>query len=104
MSWYQAGALTEIPSRGARVIKTAEGNIALFRTADDQCFALADRCPHKQGPLSQGIVHGTSVTCPLHELVIDLTSGKAVAPDTGCTSVYQVKVEEGQVYLLLPDA
>ena len=104
MSWFQAGKLDRIPARGARLVTTNLGDVALFRTGDNQCFALADSCPHRQGPLSQGIVHGTKVTCPLHELVIDLETGKAVAPDTGCTSVYRVKIEEGQVYLQLPDA
>jgi nitrite reductase (NADH) small subunit len=103
MSWCAAGSLTEIPARGARVVKTGDGNVAVFRTSADEVFALADRCPHKQGPLSQGIVHGTSVTCPLHDWVIDLNTGSAVGPDSGCTSSYPVKVEDGLVYVDVPD-
>jgi nitrite reductase (NADH) small subunit len=93
------GALTDIPRLGARCVKTALGDIAVFRTADDRVFALHDICPHKQGPLSQGIVHGTSVTCPLHAWVISLESGEAEGPDTGCTQRFAVKLEQGRVLL-----
>lgn len=97
--WLNIGTLDDIPRQGARVIETAFGNIAVFRTLDDEVFALRDRCPHRAGPLSQGIVHGKRVTCPLHNWVIELASGEAVAPDVGCTMTYAVKVEDGQVYL-----
>ncbi len=73
--------------------------VALFRTRDDQVFALRDSCPHRGGPLSQGIVHGTTVTCPLHNWKIDLASGEAQGPDEGCTNSFPVKVEDGVVYL-----
>mgnify|MGYP001816196110 FL=1 len=76
-------------------------NIALFRTAGDQVFAIKDECPHRQGPLSQGIVHGTSVTCPLHNWKIDLASGEALGPDEGCTNTFAVKIENGVVFLAL---
>ena len=69
------------------MVRTASGNIAVFRTEDDEVFALDDRCPHKGGPLSQGIVHNKRVTCPLHNFVIELASGEAVAPDEGCAHV-----------------
>jgi len=84
---------------GSRVVEVEDGSIALFRTSDDQVFALRDACPHKQGPLSQGIVAGHTVTCPLHNWKIDLESGEALAPDEGCTNVYPVKVESGVIYL-----
>jgi len=93
------GALEEIPRLGSRSVKTAGGDIAVFRTADDQVFALRDKCPHKNGPLSQGIVHGTTVTCPLHAWVISLATGEATGLDTGCTPRFAVKVENGRVFL-----
>lgn len=99
MNWVKLGALEQIPRLGARVVEGPEGSIAVFRTATDGVFALADRCPHKGGPLSQGIVHGERVTCPLHNWVIDLASGSATGPDTGCTRVYRVRIEQGQVWL-----
>ncbi|MEN8175332.1 MAG: nitrite reductase small subunit NirD [Pseudomonadota bacterium] len=86
---------------GARVLKTDTMDIAVFRTADDQVFALRDACPHQGGPLSQGIVHGGTVTCPLHNWKIDLASGEAQGPDEGCTNSYPVKVENGVIYLAL---
>jgi len=84
-NWIEIGALNDIPVLGSRIVRTASGDIAVFRTADDEVFALDDRCPHKGGPLSQGIVHNKRVTCPLHNFVIELRSGTAVAPDEGCT-------------------
>ncbi len=84
---------------GARVVKAGQVNIALFRTGTDEVFALNDRCPHKGGPLSQGIVFGRRVACPLHNWFIELENGQAVAPDQGCAGVFPVKIEAGDVYL-----
>ncbi len=98
-SWIEIAVLDDIPRLGARVIKTDSVDIAVFRTASDEVFALKDECPHRQGPISQGIVHETTVTCPLHNWKIDLKSGQAKAPDKGCTSGYPVKVEAGRIYL-----
>ena len=99
--WMEVGKIDDIPRLGARIIRRTKGDIALFRTADDEFFALLDRCPHKGGPLSQGIVHGKKVTCPLHSWNIELECGEAVAPDVGCVPRYEVKVEAGMVYLNL---
>lgn len=102
--WVSVGAVADIPRLGARVIRTQKGDIAVFRTADDRIFALDDRCPHKGGPLSQGIVHGERVTCPLHNWMVGLCDGQAVAPDEGCTATYDVRVEEGVISLCLTRA
>ena len=92
--------LEEIPKLGARVVQSREhGDIAVFRNASDEVFALLDKCPHKNGPLSQGIVHGKRVTCPLHNWNIELADGCAVAPDQGCTKSFPVRVENGDVLL-----
>ena len=99
--WLEIGTLEDIPRQGARVVKTAVGDIALFRTVDDEIFALRDKCPHKGGPLSQGIVHGKKVACPLHDWKIALDTGLAVAPDVGCAARYPVRVEAGRVSLAL---
>ncbi len=93
------GALDDIPRQGARLLKTAFGCVALFRTADDQVFALDDRCPHKGGPLSEGIVHGTRVTCPLHAWVFDLSTGMATGADEGRVATYPVRIEAGRVLI-----
>ncbi|NDU92247.1 MAG: nitrite reductase small subunit NirD [Ferrovum sp.] len=98
--WLAVLALDEIPMLGARVLEGAAiGPVAVFRTEDQSVFALRDRCPHKGGPLSQGIVHGHRVTCPLHGWNIELEGGEAVAPDTGCAGRLSVRIEGSQVYL-----
>jgi nitrite reductase (NADH) small subunit len=102
--WIEIGSVDKIPHLGARVVHVDGRVIALFRTANDEIFALRDRCPHKEGPLSQGIVHGKRVTCPLHNLVLDLPNGKAVPPDVGCVLAYPVKVKEGSVWITLQEA
>ena len=99
--WIKVCALDEIAPQGSRVVASSQGDIAIFRTADDQVFGLHDKCPHKGGPLSQGIVAGESVTCPLHSWNIDLSTGEAKAPDVGCARRYPVRVEAGSVLLAL---
>jgi nitrite reductase (NADH) small subunit len=98
-NWIEVGSMADIPRLGSRVVKTAAGDVAVFRTAEDGVFALRDRCPHKGGPLSQGIVHGNSVTCPLHNWVIGLQSGEAQGADAGCAKRFDVKVMDGRVFL-----
>jgi nitrite reductase (NADH) small subunit len=97
--WTDIGALDQIPRRGARVVRTAKGCVAVFRTIDDEAFALEDRCPHRGGPLSQGIVHGTSVTCPLHNWVLNLKTGEAQGADEGRAATLPLKVERGRVLI-----
>ena len=99
--WIEIGKLEDIPKLGARVVRTREGDIAVFRTAEDEIFALRDKCPHKGGPLSQGIVHGKRVACPLHDWKINLDSGEAVAPDEGCAASFPVKLEGDVITLSL---
>ncbi len=100
-NWTEIATLDDIPKLGSRVIKTDTVEIAVFRTSDDEVFAIKNECPHKKGPLSEGIVHGHAVTCPLHNWKIDLASGEALGPDEGCTNTYQSKVENGKVFLSL---
>ena len=98
-NWISAGRMADIPQRGARVVEVAGLAVAVFRTSDDKVLAVEDRCPHRGGPLSQGIVFGTSVACPLHGWVIELESGDARAPDVGCVRKFSVRVENDMVYL-----
>ena len=98
--WKAICLVTDIPRLGARRVARPQGvAVALFRTADDRVFALLDRCPHKGGPLSQGIVFGSSVACPLHNWTIELADGQARAPDAGCTPSFACRVQDGQVWL-----
>jgi len=100
-NWINVGPLDDIPTRGARVVAGPEGDIAIFRTGNGNLFALKDSCPHRQGPLSQGMVFGDKVACPLHNWSIELATGQAVAPDEGCTDRYPVRVSDGAVELCL---
>jgi nitrite reductase (NADH) small subunit len=97
--WTDVGALTDIPPQGARVVRTVFGCVAVFRSARDEIFALDDRCPHRGGPLSEGIVHGASVTCPLHNWVFDMATGQAQGADEGSVATYAVRVESGRILL-----
>jgi nitrite reductase (NADH) small subunit len=98
--WKEICKLDEIPALGARRVQRAQGlDVAVFRAQDDAVFALLDRCPHKGGVLSQGIVFGTSVACPGHNWTICLADGEAQAPDEGCTPSFQVRLQDGVVYL-----
>lgn len=99
MSWIDIGALADIPLRGARIVKTEVGCVALFRTEEDRVFAVSDTCPHKSGPLSEGIVHGTFVTCPLHNWVFSLETGLAQGADAGQIDTYAVRLEGGRILL-----
>ena len=98
--WLDIGGLNDIPARGSRTVTVAGGDdIAVFRTGTDAVFALIDRCPHKQGRLSQGIVHGEAVACPLHNWRISLATGEALGEDHGCTPVVPVRIEDGRILL-----
>ena len=98
--WVAVCPLEDIPVLGSRRVSRAQGlDVAVFRNSQDAVFALLDRCPHKGGPLSQGIVFGTHVACPLHNWTIGLCDGQASAPDEGCTPQFSVRLEAGVVYL-----
>lgn len=99
--WFEIGRLEDIPRLGARIVHVPEDTVAVFRTAEDQVFALSDRCPHRGGPLSQGIVFDHRVACPLHDWVVDLNTGCAVGPDEGCTLPYPVAVDDDRIFLFL---
>ena len=99
MSWIDIGSLEDVPLRGARLVKTQVGCIAIFRTDAEEVFAASNTCPHKGGPLADGIVHGQSVTCPLHNWVFDLNTGEAQGADEGRIATYPVRIEGGRILL-----
>lgn len=102
-AWRDLCAVEDIPLRGARRLPAPSGDVAVFRTGDGEVFALRDRCPHRGGPLSQGLVHGRSVTCPLHGRVVDLQTGELTGADAGqgCTPVAPVRVQGGRIFIAL---
>ena len=97
--WVEVGTINAIPRRGSRIVRTPQGDVALFRTEDDRIFAIDDLCPHRRGPLSQGIVAGDAVICPLHNWVISLETGEAQGADRGCVKTHAVQVLDGLVFL-----
>ncbi|KCZ46666.1 MULTISPECIES: nitrite reductase small subunit NirD [unclassified Hyphomonas] len=101
--WYDICALEDIPVRGSRRVGHAGGTIGVFRTAGQKVFAADNKCPHRGGPLSEGIVHDSAVTCPLHGWVFDLETGAARGADEGCLKTYPVEVrEDGRIWIRLP--
>lgn len=102
LDWRLIGTVDDIPSQGARCVKNGDMTIAVFRTSDDRIFALEDKCPHKNGPLSQGIVHGGCVTCPLHNWVISLEDGTAQGADSGATAAFPIRLQDREIYIKLP--
>ena len=99
--WLDIGPVDQISPGNARTLPVAGGDeIAIFHTLDNRFYALINRCPHKSGPLSQGIVHGNVVTCPLHSWNISLKTGEALGDDKGCVPVIPLKVDAGRIYLL----
>lgn len=101
-TWLDIGTLDDIPPLAARTVRWAGREIAVFRAADDHVFALENRCPHRGGPLADGIIHGRKVACPLHNWVIDLASGAATGADEGCAESFPVRLDNGRLQLGLP--
>ncbi len=97
--WIDIGRIADVPRRGARCINTPLGRIAVFRTADDRVFAMDDRCPHKGGPLSNGIVHGAQVTCPLHNWVFSLETGLAQGADAGAVRTFPLRLQQDRILI-----
>lgn len=101
--WVKVAPIDEIPVLGARVVRNNMVDIGIFRLEDDRIFAINNSCPHKGGPLSEGIVYGDKIACPLHSWKISLVDGKADEPDVGQTACFNTKTEDGFVYLELKD-
>ena len=100
-NWIAIGTIDDIPLRGARCVTTPQGKIGVFRTADNEVFAIEDHCPHKGGPLTQGIVHGKAVTCPLHNWVISLETGRALGADEGEVKTIPLRNIDGHLSIML---
>ena len=103
MNWIDIGHIDDVPLRGARLVKTHVGCVAVFRTDAAEVYAASNTCPHKQGPLVEGIVHGQSVTCPLHNWVFDLNTGQAQGADEGQIATYPVRLEADRILLDVTD-
>ena len=99
--WLDIGEVSQVSPGHARTLPVRGGQeIAVFHTLDNGFYALVNACPHKQGPLSQGIVHGNVVTCPLHNWNISLKTGEALGDDKGCVPTIPLRIDAGRIYLL----
>jgi len=98
-AWHLACSVDEVPQRGGRLVRAGETQIALFRLSSGKIRAIDNRCPHKQGPLAEGIISDGTIICPLHARKIDLETGKVLAPDSGCVTTYLTKIEDGKVLI-----
>lgn len=99
--WLDVGPVEHVPLRGARRVEIDGLVIGVFRVQSGEVYALENKCPHKDGPLTEGIVHDTGVTCPLHNWVIDLQSGQARGADSGCVRTFPVEVRDGRICIKL---
>jgi nitrite reductase (NADH) small subunit len=99
VEWVDIGSVGDILPQSARVVRTPQGDVAVFRTAADSYYAIDNRCPHRGGPLSEGIVHGDAVTCPLHNWVISLATGRSLGADNACVATVPIKAEAGRLFL-----
>lgn len=99
IKWYKVTNIDDVPFMGSRVVEIADVEIAIFKTKDGSIFAINNTCPHKKGKLSEGLVHESVVTCPLHNWNVDLKSGESLGNDSGCTNVYETKIVDGIIYL-----
>jgi len=100
-NWIKIIEIEDVPLMGSRKVVVGDDEIVIFKTKDGSIFAVNNVCPHKQGKLSEGLVHGHMVTCPLHNWDIDLETGIVKDEDNSCTKKYETKIEEGVIYLAL---
>ncbi len=100
-NWIKIIQVEDVPVMGSRKVVVGDDEIVIFKTRDESIFAVNNVCPHKQGKLSEGLVHDHMVTCPMHNWDIDLETGVVKDEDNSCTKKYETKVEEGVIYLAL---
>lgn len=91
-------SLADIPPGEGRAVEVDGEQLAVFRCGDT-VRVVSNRCPHAGGPLADGIVAGDTVTCPLHNRVVDLRTG-AVTDCAETVRVYRAQVVEGEIDLL----
>ncbi|MFP3914920.1 MAG: non-heme iron oxygenase ferredoxin subunit [Actinomycetota bacterium] len=99
MSWAQVIDEDRVPREGGLRVDIGEHRIALFRVGGD-IYAIGDRCSHAEASLSEGDVFDNEVECPRHGSAFDITTGEVLnLPATQPVPTYEVKVEDGMVYL-----
>jgi nitrite reductase (NADH) small subunit len=100
MKWIRVTETGNIPLREGRSVRIGEEEIAIFNLGESEFVAVDNACPHRGGPLCDGIVSGKVVTCPLHGYKVSLESGHVVKPDVAVkVNSYPVRVEDGVVLI-----
>jgi nitrite reductase (NADH) small subunit len=101
MKWHKVCKVADIKPKTSQKITAGELTLALFHLTDGRFMTIEDRCPHQDGPLSDGIITGSIVTCPLHNWRINLISGETLPPDCECIKTYKTKIERDEVWVEL---
>ena len=91
-SLHQLGSIDRIPLGEARVYRVEGRDVAVFRCRTGEVFATSAQCPHRGGPLADGLVGGHSVICPMHRFVFDLRTGEGTGRECGRLATHQVSV------------
>ncbi len=98
IKWYRVASAGAIPANEGRRVQFGEQTLALFNLDGEYC-AVENKCPHKGGPLADGIVAGKAVFCPLHNWKINLENGCALSGGTGQVKTFPVKIIKNQIYV-----
>jgi nitrite reductase (NADH) small subunit len=97
-NWVKVCAAEDIPPFEGRRTKIEGFYVGVFHT-EEGFYAIGDICPHLGGPLSDGILAGTEVSCPLHNRRVALKSGEVVNDDLSCVPAFPVEVRNGTIYV-----
>jgi NAD(P)H-dependent nitrite reductase small subunit len=102
--WTPVTEATNIPPREGRLVKAGAREVAVFNL-NGRFLTIDNACPHKGGPLCDGIVSGTTVVCPLHGQRFDLETGAPVlASQPDCLRTYPTRVQDGILYICFTEA
>ncbi|MFW7381538.1 MAG: nitrite reductase small subunit NirD [Oligoflexus sp.] len=102
-NWYLIGTIHDIPRQGAQLLQFGDRQLGIFRTYQDEFYAINAQCPHAGGPLTEGLIHGHYVSCPLHDWTINLKTGICQAPDEGQVSCYPLLIDGEDIWIALQE-
>jgi nitrite reductase (NADH) small subunit len=103
MSRYKLGAASQIPAGEGRAFQVGDAKIAVFRTHGGAVYATQAECPHRKGPLADGLVGGSTLICPLHEWAFELGTGRAL--NGACElRTFPIEEEDGSLFVMVSGA
>ena len=97
----RVGTVDDMTDRLGKTVRAGELEIAVYKLSNGRIRAIENRCPHKGGVLTEGIVSGDFVFCPMHDWKICLHDGKVQEPDSGCVKSFETIIEGDEIYLLI---